>query len=204
MNTEHQALSTSWMSQRTEGIGPKYKYTRTYKKGQSTLSHLTAKARMTEKAMYVENRRHGGGLTAQQGPLSTSCHSPCGKWATCHQNSPCELKTVRGCASCGVTAQACVGKGCLTETTETSRPWLPPSQSPRSLRQSQTPGLLTQAPDRPQPQGLDKEICPLTGSLGDPYAHRSLGVPSRLCKSCCKTSFKLNSIPVSENLGTLF
>lgn len=115
MNTEHQALSTSWMSQRTEGIGPKYKCTRTYKKGQSTLSHLTAKARMTEKAMYVENRRHGGGLSAQQGPLSTSCHSPCGKWATYHQNSPCELKTVRGCASCGVTAQACVGKGCLTE-----------------------------------------------------------------------------------------
>lgn len=56
----------------------------------------------------------------------------------------------------------------------------------------------------PQPQGLDKEICPLTGSLGDPYVHRSLGVSLRLCKYCCKTSFKLNSIPVSETVGTWF
>lgn len=31
---------------------------------------------MTETAIYVEDKRHGGGSAARQGPLSTSCYSP--------------------------------------------------------------------------------------------------------------------------------
>lgn len=162
---------------------------------------LTAKARMTEKAIYVENRRHEGGLSTKQGPLSTSCHSPCRKWATCHQNSPCELKTVRSCASCGVTAQACVGKGCLTEDNRNQPAMAFSISVPEEPQTVADPWASDTGPGL-QPQGLDKEICPLTGSLGDPYVHRSLGVSFRLCKYCCKTSFKLNSIPVSETVGT--
>lgn len=55
------------MNQGTEEVGPKKKCMTIYKKGQSTPSRRPAKARMTEKAIYVEDKRPGGSSAARQG-----------------------------------------------------------------------------------------------------------------------------------------